>query len=527
MTALRAMASSPATVTIRLPRFMPPTTTAPAYGGRPISGTRARPWTSSPVELCSSSASSREGPARCSGWVCALTSVPVRARRRSGDPWRVMTTVASATPTTPPTATIASARAALRRRRPRRVMRARSVGGVVARVAPAQALPQRQLLPARLACPPLLVIEPRIRKEDGDHLLAEAVPEAEPPLARHARATVGVEERGARDAADHRLRGRGRAVVLADTEVEVPRPHVHREVAVEHRDGRFRGEADLVGGALDHRAREDLGPVPAEELAEQALDGVAADGDLVVLGHAAPGAGASSVRVVMPRMVARNFRGRQRSSKTTGRRTRSARGRTSGGNGTPRTLRAASRAAVSSTACEDERTSSTSLTWPVASSAISRCTVPLSPRRRAAAGYSSASCSRRRSAARYGPYAPAPPSPGIASASVPPPSAPPRAWEAARTAAAPPPVAPSPPAVPPLCGSDAIGVSLATTESAGPGAAGAVTTGAGLTAAGASATGGIAAGAGAGAGAAAGVLAAGATARAADGCRLGAGAAGR
>src|SRR5207253_356365 len=350
---------------------------------------------------------------------------------------------------------------------------------------------------------------------------------------RHARATVRVEERGARDAADHCLLGRGRAAVLADTEVEVPRPHVDREVAVEHRDGRFRGEADLVGSALDHGAREDLGPVTVEQLAEQALDGVAADGDLVVLGHAAPGAGASSAGTVMPRMVARNPRGRQRSSNTTGRRTRSARGRTSGGNGTPRRLRAASRAAASSTACEDERTSSTSLTWPVASSAISRCTVPLSPRRRAAAGYASASCSRRRSAARYGPYAPPPPSPGMASASVPPPSAPPRPSGAADTAAAPsPPVAPSPPAAPPPGGSAAIGVSLATTESAGPGAAGAVTTGAGLTAAGASATGGIAAGAGVGAtgaGGAAGVRAAGATARAAgtDGCRLRAGAAGR
>src|SRR5207253_477865 len=265
------------------------------------------------------------------------------------------------------------------------------------------------------------------------------------------------------------------------------------EVAIEHRDAGFRGEADLVGGALDHRAREDLGPVTAEELAEQALDGVAADGDLVVLGHAAPGAGASSAGTVMPRMVARNPRGRQRSSNTTGRRTRSARGRTSGGNGTPRRLRAASRAAASSTACEDERTSSTSLTWPVASSAISRCTVPLSPRGRAAAGYASASCSRRRSAARYGPYAPAPPSPGMASASVPPPSTPPRASEAAGTAAPPPPVAPAPPAAPLPRGSDAIGVSLATPESAGPGdAAGAVTTGVGLAAAGASATGGTA-----------------------------------
>src|SRR5260370_13060394 len=80
----------------------------------------------------------------------------------------------------------------------RRPQPSRSVGGVVARVAAAEALPQRQLLPARLACPPLLVVEPRVREEAGDHLLAEAVPEADPPPAGRALARVGGAERGAR-----------------------------------------------------------------------------------------------------------------------------------------------------------------------------------------------------------------------------------------------------------------------------------------------------------------------------------------
>ena len=123
MTALRAMASSPLTVTMRLPRFMPPTTTAPAYGGRPASGTRTRPWTSSPVELRSSSVSNREGPARGSGRVCTRTRLPARERRRSGDPCRVMTRVASTAPASPPVETIASATTAPRTSRRRRVTR--------------------------------------------------------------------------------------------------------------------------------------------------------------------------------------------------------------------------------------------------------------------------------------------------------------------------------------------------------------------------------------------------------------------
>src|SRR5438552_3049454 len=243
MTALRAMASSPLTVTMRLPRFMPPTTTAPAY-----------------------------------------------------------------------------------------------------------VLPERGPLPARLARALLRVVEPRVRKEDADHLFAVAVPEPEPPRARHARAAVGLEERRARHAAPRRLLGRGRAAMLADAEVEVPRADVHREVAVEHRERGLRGEPDLVGGALDDRAREDLGPVLAEELGQQPLDGVAPDGDLVVLGHA-------TVRSVLHRARrhgahgSADRRGRQRSSNTTGSRTRSARGRTSGGNGTRRSPRAASSAASSSRAC--------------------------------------------------------------------------------------------------------------------------------------------------------------------------------
>ena len=77
--------------------------------------------------------------------------------------------------------------------------------------------------------------------------------------------------------------------MVADTEMEVPSADVDREVAVEHRDGRLGGEADLVCGALDHRTGIDLGPVLGEDLRQQALDDVAPNRDLVVFGDTVAG----------------------------------------------------------------------------------------------------------------------------------------------------------------------------------------------------------------------------------------------
>src|SRR5262245_34345682 len=272
------MASSPASVTTRLPRLIPPTMTAPAYGGWPTAGTRVRPWTSRPLELCTTSASRRDAAAARSGVVSTRSSAPALARRRSGEPWRAMTSVATPPAMSAPTA------AAVRPTAARRPMLGRRAG-----VTRPQLSPERRLLPARLACALVRVVEPRIWKVHGDHLLAATVPEPQSPRAGDARAAVGVEECCTRDPAGGRLLRRGRAAMLADAEMKVPGADVDRQVAVENRQRRHRGEADLVGRALDHRTREDFCPVPAEDFRQQALDDVAVRGDLVVFGDDAVG----------------------------------------------------------------------------------------------------------------------------------------------------------------------------------------------------------------------------------------------
>src|ERR1051325_9673050 len=83
----------------------------------------------------------------------------------------------------------------------------------------AEVLPERGPAPVGLAPPRVgLVIVEGARKEDGDHLLAAAVPQAETPRRRHARAAVGAEERRARDATDRREPRVAARVMIADAE---------------------------------------------------------------------------------------------------------------------------------------------------------------------------------------------------------------------------------------------------------------------------------------------------------------------
>src|SRR5207249_47446 len=69
-----------------------------------------------------------------------------------------------------------------------------------------------------------LLVEVRAREEDRDHLLAAAIPEPEAPGGRGARSALGREEGTAGDAADPPELGTPRPAVVADAEVEVPRP---------------------------------------------------------------------------------------------------------------------------------------------------------------------------------------------------------------------------------------------------------------------------------------------------------------
>src|SRR5919201_4404037 len=177
----------------------------------------------------------------------------------------------------------------VRPRRGRRQRRRARASGTRPGVARPQRLPERGLLPAWLAHAPLVVVEPRIREEHGDHLLAASIPQADAPRCGHARAAVAAEKCGARHASDRGLLSGGRTAVLADTEMEMPRADVNGEVTVERRDGRLGGEADFVRGAFDHRAGTDLRPVLGEDLGAQTLDDVASNGDLVVLRDAAAG----------------------------------------------------------------------------------------------------------------------------------------------------------------------------------------------------------------------------------------------
>ena len=96
-------------------------------------------------------------------------------------------------------------------------------------------LPQRQPAPVRFLAQLLVVGEVRVREENRDHLLAQPVPQAQAPTPTHmARAAAILEERGARDLALPSQLGNRHVLMFIDAQMEVPRPHVHGEVAVEH-----------------------------------------------------------------------------------------------------------------------------------------------------------------------------------------------------------------------------------------------------------------------------------------------------
>src|SRR2546425_524963 len=156
--------------------------------------------------------------------------------------------------------------------------------GLRAREAATERAPELGPLPAGLGQASPLVVEVRAREEDRDHLLGAPVPEPEAPGRWRAGAALGREESAARDTAEPRELGARRPAMVADAEVEVPRPGVDRHVTVEHRHLRRHREADLVRGALGERADGDRGPVLGEELGQETLDAVALDVQLVVSG---------------------------------------------------------------------------------------------------------------------------------------------------------------------------------------------------------------------------------------------------
>src|SRR2546427_477937 len=124
----------------------------------------------------------------------------------------------------------------------------------VACVPPPELLPERRLLPARLREAPPALVEVRVREQDRDHLLAATVPEPEPPRPR-AGATLRPEERGARHAPDARELLAASPPVIVDAQVEVPGAGVDRQVPVERRHLRGRGETHGPGAIAPPGAR--------------------------------------------------------------------------------------------------------------------------------------------------------------------------------------------------------------------------------------------------------------------------------
>src|SRR6185295_8813705 len=170
----------------------------------------------------------------------------------------------------------------------------RRLGGY-ARVAGAQGHPEVEARPlGGIDVATANGVDPRVRQEDGEHLLGAAVPEAQAPGAGPPGPVSVLEERGPRAATPLGQRGRGgqprRAPVGADAEVEVPglaALDLHRDVAVEQGEPRPLAEPALENRALDARPEDHVLPVLLEHLPEQAEQRRLRALDREVLGAAA------------------------------------------------------------------------------------------------------------------------------------------------------------------------------------------------------------------------------------------------
>src|SRR5262245_66145962 len=91
--------------------------------------------------------------------------------------------------------------------------RAPALTGSAARLPSSRILPERRLLPARLRQAPPRLVEVRVREEDGDHLLAVAVPEPESPRRHRAGLARGLEEGCPRHPTDAGQLGAGSAAM--------------------------------------------------------------------------------------------------------------------------------------------------------------------------------------------------------------------------------------------------------------------------------------------------------------------------
>src|SRR5882724_7858398 len=176
-------------------------------------------------------------------------------------------------------------------------------------VAGAQGHPQVEARPLRgIHVAPPRGVDPRVRQEDGQHLLVPTVPEAQAPGAGPPGPVAVLEERGAGAAAPLGQRGgrgqAGRALVRADAEVEVPglaALDLDGDVAVQEGEPGSLAEPPLEHRALDARPEDDVLPVLLEHLPEQgeeahlrALDRKvigAGPVEILLLGHVSAHAG--------------------------------------------------------------------------------------------------------------------------------------------------------------------------------------------------------------------------------------------
>src|SRR5581483_2358977 len=116
----------------------------------------------------------------------------------------------------------------------------------------------------------MVVADPRVWEEYGGHLLAVTVPQAQPPRAPAGAAVAAALEEG-------RLRDwpllsqfrAGVALMRAEAQMEVPRPEIDGQVAVEIPQLRRRLERHLEHRAFDARSDDNRSPIGAKQLLHQ------------------------------------------------------------------------------------------------------------------------------------------------------------------------------------------------------------------------------------------------------------------
>src|SRR6185369_656730 len=93
-----------------------------------------------------------------------------------------------------------------------------------------------------------------------------------------------LKERGARNLTLAREFGNGDVLMFINAEMEMPRPHVHGEIAVEHSKflRRF-GQLNLKYRPLNTWAKDDLAPVPLKQFTQEPFEAARKQSNISIL----------------------------------------------------------------------------------------------------------------------------------------------------------------------------------------------------------------------------------------------------